>query len=373
MPTSQITVFLVTIHKNSLGGSFLSAIETAATEKRIGRDISIWATVPNQKNQLQEIANEHNVRIEFISKTKFIMRLILHRIINQRSQVLHIHSGLPYVSKKIHIIRFLHGSLPIIYWLHGSNPQNTLISDRQRSTHLNAANKVNAIAVPSESERNNHISIGIDANSIFSIPNIITIKAPLKAKNKPKGQQVIFFCSRISPGKGCANLIESIPHLRPNSTQLVIAGDGPLLQECQSLALSLDLKVNFLGHVKDPIPLYQQASVFVAPSISESFGRTAFEAALSNTPMVLANIPPWNTIFEDGKHCSFVDPTSPIDIANKIQNLLDQPETALKYARNAKLIAIDFCSPKKVMSKLNTIYQHLRIDPSSLTKQRSHL
>ena len=76
---------------------------------------------------------------------------------------------------------------------------------------------------------------------------------------------------------------------------LVIAGGGP---EGEALrALAADLAVSDRLHLLDAISfddiadLYVTANLFVFPSIWETFGLAAVEAAMLGLPMIVADLP----------------------------------------------------------------------------------
>ena len=89
--------------------------------------------------------------------------------------------------------------------------------------------------------------------------------------------------------RAATSIIERIPNVR-----IVIAGDGEEKPSLMHLAktLGIDQHVQFLGNVSEneKVTLYQQAWVFVNPSLIEGWGMTSIEANACATPVVASNV-----------------------------------------------------------------------------------
>lgn len=106
----------------------------------------------------------------------------------------------------------------------------------------------------------------------------------------PQDHKVILSVSRIGKEKNIDELIYFMSHLQEENIILVIAGDGPHLNELKQLAASLKLSqvVRFTGMIApEKIPaIYQMADLFVSASTSETQGLTYIEALASGTPIL---------------------------------------------------------------------------------------
>lgn len=358
-------IYTQTISTTSLGGSFNSTLELAIAEKRSGREVEIWANIPTQHKELEELADSYGIEVRTTTVFNFAIRVLLLRLTNNDHITLRIHSGLCYVSKKIHLLRFLWGKRPLIWCLHGPYDLKGLDSKKSRTSHLKSAHFADALVVPSESERQKHTQIGISPNEIFVVGDIVRLEHQNDSfdfdkinKDKP----IILFLARLVAEKGCINVIKSIDLLEEDAKNctLIIAGDGPERDEYEKLARSTKLNIIFTGHIKDIKSLFEIATIFVAPSIAESFGRTAYEGALSNTPMILSDIPPWNDFFEDEIDCLFANPNSPLDISKKIHDLLKNPTKSSNMAQRANEKATHALDNSNILSQLKEVYDHAK-------------
>lgn len=104
------------------------------------------------------------------------------------------------------------------------------------------------------------------------------------------GGRFLLFVGRLVYYKGVNVLLEA---LRDTEIPLVVAGDGPMRHEWETLARVLGLgdRVHFVGEVaEDALPaLYGAAHAFVLPSQapSEAFGLVQLEAMAAGLPLVV--------------------------------------------------------------------------------------
>jgi glycosyltransferase involved in cell wall biosynthesis len=102
----------------------------------------------------------------------------------------------------------------------------------------------------------------------------------------PKDAKVLLTLSRLHPKKGLDIFLQALAEL-PDCYGW-IAGDGPLQDELQKLAVKLGVseRVRFLGWRDDRAALLRTANVCVLPSRYEPFGTVILEAWAAHTPLV---------------------------------------------------------------------------------------
>ncbi|NWF79153.1 MAG: glycosyltransferase family 4 protein [Chloroflexi bacterium] len=100
----------------------------------------------------------------------------------------------------------------------------------------------------------------------------------------------ILFASRLFPRKGAQFLLEALAGLELAEWEVVIAGDGPMLDPLKAQAQRLGLTVQFPGFVKGQAlqELYASSAIFVFPSLHDNFPVVLLEA-LSHGCAVIAN------------------------------------------------------------------------------------
>ncbi|MFQ5884218.1 MAG: glycosyltransferase family 4 protein [Thermoplasmata archaeon] len=117
---------------------------------------------------------------------------------------------------------------------------------------------------------------------------------------------VTFLCvGRFVGLKGHNVLLRSFVRLRKKGLKirLVLVGTGPRLQAVKTLSeqLSIGSSVSFLDHVShDRMPrIYQDADVFILPSISEGMSFALLEAMSSGLPTIASDIPGNRAVVDD--------------------------------------------------------------------------
>jgi glycosyltransferase involved in cell wall biosynthesis len=100
----------------------------------------------------------------------------------------------------------------------------------------------------------------------------------------------ILFASRLFPRKGAQFLLDALVGLDLQGWEIVVAGDGPMLDSLKAQAKRLGLSVQFPGFVKGQAlqDLYASSAIFVFPSLHDNFPVVLLEA-LSHGCAVITN------------------------------------------------------------------------------------
>jgi glycosyltransferase involved in cell wall biosynthesis len=152
---------------------------------------------------------------------------------------------------------------------------------------------------------------------------------------------------RLVKLKGLHNLIEALAQVKQqgHSFHLKIVGDGPeknnLIKQAEHLAIKES--VTFLGHIPhENLPhQYQQADLFVLPSLAESFGQVFAEAMACGLPIIGSTTGGIPEVVGSHQQEWLIPPGDVSALAKKISKLLalsDQRqklrETNPDYVRN---------------------------------------
>lgn len=166
---------------------------------------------------------------------------------------------------------------------------------------------------------------GIPKNKIKVIHN--GVNTSIKGTKKTfKNEEYFYigFLGRLDTPKGVHILIKAMHILKKENIKLVIAGDGPLMQEL--LYRSKGLKsVKFIGRIKNLSNFFNSISLLVVPSIREPFGNICIEAGLDRVPILASCIDGIPEIIQDNINGALIRPTQPITDIDAI-NSLPKPE-----------------------------------------------
>jgi len=153
------------------------------------------------------------------------------------------------------------------------------------------------------------------------------------------GQRLITSVGRLMPPKGHGYLIAAIPYLisQVGNVRLLLAGDGDLKASLEQLSQDLKVQdvISFLGSRNDVPDILALSDVFVLPSISEGTSMALMEAMAASKPIVATDIPGNRAVLKHGHNCLLVPPGNPQKLAEAISFLLNHPQIAAEYGKNA--------------------------------------
>jgi len=130
----------------------------------------------------------------------------------------------------------------------------------------------------------------------------------------------------------CAILFVDMPRWH-----LYIAGEGPDLEALkeQAKAAGIEANVNFLGFVRDPMPLLRQSDIFALASESEPFGLSVAEARAAGCAIVATNVGGIPEVLDYGRAGRLVPPGRPDELASELRDLMTNHDVRLHMQRSA--------------------------------------
>ncbi|HEV2316945.1 MAG TPA: glycosyltransferase family 4 protein [Thermoplasmata archaeon] len=179
------------------------------------------------------------------------------------------------------------------------------------------------------------------------------------------GRRVIAFTGRLVPHKGVDDLLRALARL-PADVVLLVIGRGPDLPSLTALAQRLGVldRVRFCPAVSDEdLPRYLRAAdLFVFPSQNrlEGFGLAVAEALASGLPVVITDIPGVREVIEPGREGILAEPLLENDLADRVRELLDDPDRRARMARAARDRAERYFGVVTVTDSLLELYRRLR-------------
>lgn len=186
----------------------------------------------------------------------------------------------------------------------------------------------------------------------------------------------ICFVGRLEEQKGVDYLMRAVAAIQEkgNDIRLFIVGDGRLSAALKNLCkvLKLDDRVVFTGHAQDVLPYYQDADVFVLPSVSEGMSVALLEAMACGLPVV-ATCAGGNADLLDpdlknkeivsnyhiGANGILVRPKDDAGLAEAILELLNDTDLSRQLGEKARRAVKENYSQKKIMNEYTDLYDSL--------------
>ncbi len=189
-------------------------------------------------------------------------------------------------------------------------------------------------------------------------------KMPTASNSLPEGlkaKSYLLYVGTIEPRKNLIGLLKAYELLDKRLQEkypLIICGakgwnTGKIWQTYNRLKSKANIK--FMGYLPDSIlaKLFQEASIFVYPSVYEGFGLPVLEALGCGIPVITANCSSLPEV--TGKAAVLINPSEPKTIAKAIQRLLGDSKIRLALGQKGRLQAKKFSWEKAAKETLRIL------------------
>lgn len=291
----------------------------------------------------------------------FKLRSIIHSILSSRDPfgpaIIHSHGpraglmarwGAPPTAKTVHTEHNFNENY------HLKNPLNELFQKRFLKRQNN---KTDLIIAVSTAVKNYLINSGMAPKTkVVLVPNGINIKSKGSASSiKSNKSPIIGAIGNLNYQKGYTYLLDAMPAILKKypmaSLEIIGEGEDRSALEDQIKKLKLQKHVTLLGHKNILDKYFKHWSLYVMPSVSETFGIAILEAMQAGVPVVATRVGGIPDIITNNKNGLLVEPKNANAIANGITQILDSPATASKLRREGTKRVEDF-DWKKVIKQL---------------------
>ena len=163
---------------------------------------------------------------------------------------------------------------------------------------------------------------------------------PPVAPKKTTNEIILGNVGRLAPQKNQKALIQLARKLKEDvfKFKLIIAGDGKLREELESLSKEYDVQeeVVFQGFEKNVPAFMQKIDIFILTSLWEGFGYVLAEAQFAGKPVVAFSNSSNPEIVED-ESTGYLVPTNDINaLAEKVKYLNDHPYQRLSMGKKGQ-------------------------------------
>lgn len=183
-----------------------------------------------------------------------------------------------------------------------------------------------------------------------------------KLKNKYRGKKIIFSLGRHVKYKGFIYGIEAMKNVE-NAVYL-LGGSGPLTESFEKFIKEnqLEGKVILTGRISDEDleTYYEACDLYLFPSVmqSEAFGIVQIEAMKHSKPVINTNLGTGvNYVSVDRETGITVEPCNTEQLANALNELLNNDELRMKYGQNARKRVEQLFDIEKIRGKYIDLYK----------------
>jgi len=202
----------------------------------------------------------------------------------------------------------------------------------------------------------------VNTDRIIVIPHFSRLDAVASiAEDNHRPDKLISF-GRFSPEKGFDLLIEALRILKDRGLllNLRLGGDGPEKHKLVQLVnkYSLQRQINFSGWVSD-VPLFlKEGSIFVLPSLRESFGIAVLEA-MSQGKIIIASKTPGPKEILDNSMAHLFAVGDAAALSDCIQEAILNPANSYSRAQNALAHFKANFSVENIIERFGSSYHHI--------------
>jgi len=172
---------------------------------------------------------------------------------------------------------------------------------------------------------------------------------------------LIGIIARLSDVKGIDVLIKSMPFILKEipTANLLIVGQGPQEAALKKLAEDLNLKgrVHFMNVTNEAPAFLCAFDVFVMPSLMEGLGLSVIEAQACGIPVVASKIGGLVELIQDTQSGFLVDVNDPATLADRILEILNNPDQAQMMAQKARQNVEQQFSAQVMVRKTLGVYE----------------
>ncbi|MCG7926915.1 MAG: glycosyltransferase [Candidatus Thiodiazotropha taylori] len=352
------------------GGAESQAFKLIIESKLNGIDTCV---VVFNKTKLYEMLKRSNVdvfSIDEASNTILSSILKLRRILKQKHiDIIHAH-GI-----KEHLIggiaAKLVGGCKVVRTHHGLGRLNAnrllrsleLLNSKLFSDALIAVSKDLEQQLIGKGHPKSKISVihnGIDCRSVTPARSIQEVRDALDIDEHAR---VVGTLGRMVPVKGHKYLLQAQQWLLSSGVDcvVVIAGDGPLMEETKQLAAELDIEaqVRFLGHVDEAYDILSAFDIFVLTSLHEGVPISILEASCLGVPLVATAVGGVTEVIEDGVNGLLIAAKSPTECADACARIFGDSSVKTGLSENARRKVGDEFSSERCFTTTKKLYSEL--------------
>jgi len=214
--------------------------------------------------------------------------------------------------------------------------------------------------------QNEHVH-GVGINTVDFLPVNENKKMDLK---KSFGYQsddfLLFYAAEFNKNKNQQFLLRSLALLKDEipKAKLLLAGEGPLLNNCKQLAINLGIShmVDFLGYRNDIKEILPMCDIALASSLREGLPVNIMEAMACGLPIVAVDNRGHRELVHNDRNGWIISNNDLKGFSNKIKTLAEMEDLKRQLGKYGREMIVKKYSFDKVLTELSEIYTSYMVE-----------
>ena len=356
------------INYPTFGGSGIVGTELGLHLMKRGHEVHFISYQLPERLKLEEEFIFHEVNILSYPLFKYkpytiILASLLHKLVKEEKlDILHGHYAIPHATS-LYLAKQSADEAKILTTIHGSDMHLLGLDEAYKpvlETSLNAHDSLSTVSHWMKQFVLDHYKI---EKEIEVIHNFVDPEKFAHIQKPEKDDFVLCHVSNFRKVKNSPDIIRALAIAleKQDNIRLEMIGQGPELEYCQDLAISLGIKdkVTFRGSLLNVPKVLCYTDVFVIPSEIESFGLAALEAMACSIPVISSNAGGLPEVVQHEKTGYNVDPGDVNSLAKYISLLASDDSLRKKLGKEAAKVAREDFHPDRIIPKYEQLYKRM--------------
>lgn len=198
----------------------------------------------------------------------------------------------------------------------------------------------------------------IDGNKVkvvYPSINIAKFQPPDRSHKDPKARYNILFMGGDFKRKGGEDVLEVFLTKFSEVANLHLVTYAPI--ECKHP--NVYIYKNIKAYTPEFLELYYQADAFVMPTYADAYGTVFLEAMAAGLPVIATRLGPITEIVSDGETGFLIPPGDRLELACRIQDLIENPSLGREMGEKGRLVAEQKFNAQTNFPTLESIFNEI--------------
>lgn len=356
------------INYPTFGGSGIVGTELGLYLMKRGHEVHFISYQMPERLKLEEKFIFHEVNILSYPLFKFkpytiILASYIHNLaVEQEIDIFHGHYVIPHATS-LHLAKMSNPKIKIVSTIHGSDMHLLGLDKVYKPILVNSLNNHDGLTTVSDWMRKFVVDNYPIEKDIKVIPNFVDPSKFSHIKKPEKDEIVFCHVSNFREVKRSPDIIKAFAKASQENKKLKLEmiGEGPELQHCRDLAITLGVKdkITFRGSLLNVPKVLCYTDVFVIPSEKESFGLAALEAMSCGIPVISSNAGGLPEVVLHDKTGYNVTPGDVQALTNYMLILANDEQIRNKLGKGSAKRAKEVFHPDKIVPRYEEYYKKI--------------